>query len=158
MAELRHAPTANLAVNILEVADSIEQMASTSNNLKGTYVRRLKDDAGKARANVTKLAKRATVTGAQIAQENLQLRAKLQQANEEIAELKRRRQTDRDEAGDRSRPAAATGKKAQIRGDAHPKPPKQVSTNEDNKVSQRAVLEEEGASYNVRKEIRMLAK
>ena len=160
LAELRQAPTANLAVNILEVADSIEQMASTSNNLKGTYVRRLRDDAGKARANVTELAKRATVTGAQIAleQENLQLRAKLQQANEEIAELKRRRQTDRDEAGDRSRPAAATGKKAQTRGDAHLEPPKQVSTNEENRVRQRADLEEEEASYNARKEIRMLAK
>ena len=39
LAELRHAPTANLAVNILKIADSIEQMAATASNLKGTYVR-----------------------------------------------------------------------------------------------------------------------
>ena len=33
LAEIRHVPTANLAVNILEVADSIEQMAATAGNL-----------------------------------------------------------------------------------------------------------------------------
>ena len=43
LAELRHAPSANLAVNILEVADSIEQMASTAKNLKGTYIRRMRE-------------------------------------------------------------------------------------------------------------------
>ena len=93
LAELRHAQSANLVMNILEVADSLEQMAPTANNLKGTYVRRLRDDAGKGRANATELPKRTTAAGTQIVQkqENLQLRARLQQVSEEIAELKRRK-------------------------------------------------------------------
>lgn len=71
----------------MEVADSLEQMAPTAGNLKGTYVRRLRDDVGKARANATELAKRTTMAGAQVTleHENLQLRAKLQKAEEEIA-------------------------------------------------------------------------
>ena len=93
LAEIRHAPSASLAVNILEVADSIEQMAATAGNLKGTYVRRLRDDADKARANATELAKRTTVAGAQTAleQENLQLRARLEKAEEEIEVLRKER-------------------------------------------------------------------
>ena len=134
LAELRHAPSASLAVNILEVADSLEQMASTANNFKGTYVRRLRDDADKARANATELAKRTTMVGAQIAleQENLQLRAKLQQVNEEIAELRRKRhQPDKDEIGDRNRSAVATEKQTQPRKEIYPKPPKQTTRQPD---------------------------
>ena len=70
MAELRNTPTANLASNMLKVAPSLEQMAATAGNLKGTYVRRLRDDAGKVRANTTELVKRTTVAGAQVALEN----------------------------------------------------------------------------------------
>ena len=66
-------------------------MASTSKNLKGTYVRRLKDDAGKARASVTELVMRTKATGSLVAleRENIKLRAKLQQAQEEINALKK---------------------------------------------------------------------
>ena len=80
---VRHTPSAILADSILEVADSVEQMAATARNLKGTYVRRLRDDAGKARANAIELAKRTDTTAAMAAleQENIQLRARLQKAD-----------------------------------------------------------------------------
>lgn len=38
-------------------------MATTASNLKGTYIRRLRDDAGKARTNAMELAKRTTGPG-----------------------------------------------------------------------------------------------
>ena len=81
-AELRHEPSAVLAANVLEAAASIEQMAATAKNLKGICVRRLRDDAGKARANVTELVMRTKATGSLVAleRENIKLRAKLQQA------------------------------------------------------------------------------
>ena len=69
MAELRHAPSANLAANLLEVADDLEKIASTSGNLKGTYVRRLRNRAGETQANGTELAKRTTVAGSEVALE-----------------------------------------------------------------------------------------
>ena len=101
MAELRHAPSANLAAK-LEVADDLERIAVTSGNLKGTYIRRLRDDAGKARASATELAKRTTAAGAQVAleQENLQLRVRLQQAMEEITELREGRTPKRTKQGE----------------------------------------------------------
>ena len=82
LAEMRHEPSAVLASNILEVAASIEQMVSTARNLKGTYVRRLRNDAGKAGASVTELAMRTTATGPLVAleQENIMLRAQLEKA------------------------------------------------------------------------------
>ena len=101
MAELRHAPSANLAAK-LEVADDLERIAVTSGNLKGIYIRRLRDDAGKARASATELAKRTTAAGAQVAleQENLQLRVRLQQAMEEITELREGRTPKRTKQGE----------------------------------------------------------
>ena len=66
---IRHTPTAILAENILEGADSIEYVAATSGNLKGTYVRRLRDDGGKIRANTIELAKRTDTTAAMAALE-----------------------------------------------------------------------------------------
>lgn len=158
IAELRHAPSANLAVNILEVADSLEQMASTANNLKGTYVRRLRDDADKARPNATELAKRTTSAGAQIAleQENLQLRAKLQKAEEEIAELRKKsNQRDKDGKGDRIRPAKATEK--QMQEEVHPKPPKQVQVLV-TRANQRQGMAQEGEYQSAMREIQSLTK
>ena len=66
MAKLRHAPSANLAANLLEVTDDLERIAATSGNLKSTYIRRLRDDAGKTRASATELAKRVTAAGEEI--------------------------------------------------------------------------------------------
>ena len=82
-----------LADSILEVADSLERMAATSGNLKGTYVRRLRDDAGKVRANAIELAKKTDTTAATAAleQENILLRARLQKAEHEIESLKLRK-------------------------------------------------------------------
>ena len=92
MAEMRHEPTGNIAGYLLEVADYLERVAAASGNLNGTYVRRLRDDAGKARASATELVKRTSAAGANVAleQEILQLKARLQQATEENAELKKR--------------------------------------------------------------------
>ena len=129
LAELRHAPSASLAINIMEAADEIEQMASTANNLSGPYVRRLRDNAGKARANATELAKRTKVAGAQIAleQENLQLRAKLEQATEEIAELKRERtQGQRMEAEEENQSETPVERQPTKQKEIRSMPPKQA--------------------------------
>ena len=75
MAEIRHAPSANLAANLMEVVQEVEKVA-TSSNIKVTYKRRLRDAAGKVRENATELAKRTTVAGCEVAleQENLRFR------------------------------------------------------------------------------------
>ena len=91
LAEHRHAPAASLAIKIMDVADSLEQIEATVSNLKGTYIRRLRYDAGKARANATELANRTTAVGAQIALEqgNIQLMAQMLQVIKENEELKK---------------------------------------------------------------------
>ena len=88
MAEIRHAPAANLAANLMEVVQEVEKVAASS-NIKVTYKRRLRDAAGKVREDATELAKRTTVAGCEVAleQENLRLRTQLQQAEAMIAEL-----------------------------------------------------------------------
>ena len=98
LVETRHTPTAILAESILEGADSVEYVAATSGNLKGTYMRRLRDEAGKIRANTIELAKRTDTTAAMAAleQENVLLRARLQKAEEEIQSLKLRQQKSED--------------------------------------------------------------
>ena len=113
-AELRHQPSAVLAANVLEVVASIEQMAATAENLKGTYIRRMKDDAGKARANVHELVMRTKVTGSlgALEEENISLRAKLLQAQEEISTLKRRPQVREEGVGRGQREAVPPTKRA----------------------------------------------
>ena len=69
LAVIRSMPSAILADSILEVAVSLERVAATSGNLKGTYVRRLRDDAGKVRTNAIELAKRTDTTAATAALE-----------------------------------------------------------------------------------------
>ena len=98
LAVIRNTPSAILADSILEVADSLERVAATSGNLKDTYVRRLRDDAGKVRANAIELAKRTDTTAAMAAleQENIQLRARLQKADQEIESLKVRQEEKND--------------------------------------------------------------
>ena len=55
--------------------------------VKGTYIRCLRDDAGKARASVTELAKRTKTIGALAAlEQNHQLRTRLQKADQEMGE------------------------------------------------------------------------
>ena len=128
LAELRHEPSANLAANILEVTASIEQMASTAKNLIGTYIRRLRDDAGKARASVTELAMRTTAAGSQVTleQENIKLRAQLLKANEEIASLKEARSRPGNEEGRKAERVSAPPKEQrQQRKQLCPGPPKQ---------------------------------
>ena len=97
VAAIRHMPSATLADSIFEAADSIEQVAVTSGNLKGTYMRRLKDDAGKVRAGAIELAKRTNTTAAmaELEQENIRLRARLQKADLEIECLKLQQQQER---------------------------------------------------------------
>ena len=127
MAVMRHAPSANLAANLLEVADDLERIAATSGNLKSTYIRRLRDDAEKARAGAKELAKRTSAAGAQVAleQENLQLRARLQQAMEENIELKKRGpHPETKEAGGGNQ--TTTPPKRQPQEEIHPKPSKQT--------------------------------
>lgn len=159
LAEVRHAPTANLAVTILEVADSMEQIAATAGNLKGTYVRRLRDDARKARASATKLAKRTTAVGAQVAleQENLQLRARLEKANQEIEELRgRKHHSGKDEDGKGSHTSEPTESRRQQTPEIiHPKPPKQVgmTTRAKQRIGQ---MEEQGEYQNIKKEMQYL--
>ena len=85
---MRHAPTSNLAANLMEVAQKEENVASSS-NLKETYKRRLQGAAGKEQENATELAKGTTVAGFEVTleQEDLRLRVQLQQTEARIAEL-----------------------------------------------------------------------
>ena len=151
LAEIRHVPTANLAVNILEVADSIEQMAATAGNLKGTYIRRLRDDAGKARASVTELAKRTKVTGALAAlkQENLQLRARLHKADQEIEQLKEKnRQSEREKEKEKGK---GKGEDERGKGGRATEPPTE-------RIGQQAGPEEVNRDdHGMRREIQSLA-
>ena len=145
LAELRHAPSANLAVNILKVADSIEQMASTAKNLKGTYIRRMRDDAGKARANATELAKRTTASGPLLAleQENLRLRSRLLKAEEEIAELKKARSQPRiDKTAESNQKTTAPRCQIQTSEVICPAPPK-VDPGIPTRASQRTLPQEQ---------------
>ena len=123
---MRHEPSANLAGYLLEIADDLERIAATSGNLKGTYVRRLRDDDGKARASATELVKRTSAAGANVAleQEILQLRARLQQATEENAELKKRGPLPETNEAGRGNQTTAPPKR-QPQEEIHPKPPKQ---------------------------------
>ena len=157
LAAVRHAPSASLAVNIMEVADSIEQMAAS--NLKGTYVRRLRDDAGKARASATELAKRTTVADAQIAleQENLQLRAKLQKANEEIENLKKRHTTERNDSAKGKQTVEPPVSESEMQEVVYPKPPRQTSTGANRGTKQRSDQTEEKENNKMMKEIQSLA-
>ena len=94
LVELRHKPSAILAENIMEAADAVEMVALKSGNLKGTFVRRLKDESGICRANAIELARRTSSDAALMAleKENIILRARLQKAEEEIQGLKLRQQ------------------------------------------------------------------
>ena len=151
--ELRHASAASLAVNIMDGADSLEQIAATASNLKGTYIRRLRDDAGKARANATELAKRMTAVGAQIAleQENIQLRAQLLQTtkkNEELMKKGPQPEHRKAETEKKCRIATTTGRQLQSTNQprewAYPKPTKQASLGMPSRAGQCSAQEEEG--------------
>ena len=129
LAAIRGTPSAILADGILEVADAMERVAATSGNLKGTYMRLLRDEAGKARANAIELAKRTDTSAATAAleQENVLLRARLQKAEVEIESLKlRQNEKDGVERGNRdkvsptvsrAKPAAAPEKKKLVDSD-----------------------------------------
>ena len=165
LAELRHAPAASLAVNIMDVADSLEQIAATASNLKGTYIRRLRDDAGKARANATELAKRTTAVGAQIAleQENIQLRAQMLQVMKENEELKKKgMQPEHRKAGTegKSQTATITERQSQAtkqrREGAYQKPTKQASQRMPSRSGRCSAQEEEGEPCTAMREMRAL--
>ena len=158
-AELRHQPSAVLAANILEVAASIERVAATSGNLKGTYVRRLKDDAGKARANIHELAMRTKVTGSLgvLEEENISLRAKLLQAQEEISALKRRPQV-REEGVGRGQREAVPPTKRTTKGRLFPAPREQAGPGATRtKSKDRPSGKEEETLKQMREEIRSLS-
>ena len=72
----------------MDAAQEVEEIVSSS-NFKVTYKRRLREAARKVRENANELAKRTTVTGREVTleQENLRLRAELQQAEARITEL-----------------------------------------------------------------------
>ena len=157
MAEVRHEPSANLAGYLLEVADDLERIAAKSGNLKGTYVRRLRDDARKARASDTELVKRTSAAGANVAleQEILQLRARLQQASEENAELKKRgSHSETNEAG-RGNQTTAPPKK-QPQEEIHSKPPKQAGPSMSTRATKRQYPVEEGEVQRTAQEIKSL--
>ena len=159
MAEMRHEPTGNLAGYLLEVADDLERIAVTSGNLKGTYVRRLRDDAGKARASATELVKRTSAAGANVALEReiLQLKARLQQATEENAELKKRGpHPETNEAGRGNQTTAPP--KRQPQEEIHPKPPKQAGPGKSTRASKRQDPVEEGEMQRMAQEIKSLAR
>ena len=165
MVELRHAPAASLAVNIMDVADSLEHIAATAGNLKGTYVRWLKDEAGKVRANATELAKRTTAVGAQIAleQENIQLRAQMLQVMKENEELKKKgTQPEHRKAESEGKNQAATTTERQSqatnqsREGAHRKPAKRASQGMPSRSGQCPAQEEEGEPCTAMREMRVL--
>ena len=72
----------------MDAAQEVEEIVSSS-NFKVTYKRRLREAAGKVRENATELANRTTAAGREVTleQENLRLRAELQQAEARITEL-----------------------------------------------------------------------
>ena len=160
MGELRHEPSAVLAANILEVARSIEQVALTSKNLKGTYVRRLKDDAGKARASVTELVKRTKASGSLVAleRENIELRAKLHQARLEIDALKiKGLRTGKEGAGRGQQVAVSPKKPASQRERLCPAPAKQTGPVMTTRSMDRPGWKEEEQIRKVREEIQSLS-
>ena len=157
MAELENIPTANLAANMLEAAASLEQISATAGNLKGTYVRRIRDDAGKVRANTTELVKRTTVAGAQVAleKENSQLRAALNQALGEIDELKKR---ERQPAKVQSAGKNETAKGAQATEKAQTKKPKQLSTETCSRTEHSPEMAGEEQCHRAMQELKTLEK
>ena len=88
--EARNMPSATLIDNLVEVADTLDEMANSANELKSAFVRRLRDSARRTRANAIELAKRMDTAAAMAAvtQEVTQLRAKLLKADQEIGSLK----------------------------------------------------------------------
>ena len=159
LAEMRHEPSAILANNILEVAASIEQMASTAKNLKGTYVRRLRDDAGKARASITDLAKRTTAKGPLVAleQENIALRAQLEKAKKEIAGLKERGpQLRKEETGKGKRESPSTKRRAKPKEQLCPTRPKQVGPGMSTRTKDRSAPEEEEEGHQMSQQMQTL--
>lgn len=83
--ELKHQPTANLTANLLEVSEVLLHVAATAKNLKGTYIRRLRDQAGIIRANTAEITARGKSTGPlpALEQEIAQLREELRLARSE---------------------------------------------------------------------------
>ena len=158
--ELRHEPSAVLAANILEAARSIEQMAATAKNLKGTYVRRMRDEAGKTRANVTELVMRTKATGSSVAleRENIMLRAKLRQAQEEIVILKSRPQITQGRKGEGQQEAVLPSKQSGKKERLCLAPPNQVSPGTRmTRSKDRPGWREEEEMKKLREEMRSLA-
>ena len=99
--ELKHQPTANLTANLLEVSEVVMHVAATAKNLKGTYIRRLRDQAGIIRANTSEITARAKASGPlpALEQEVTRLREELRLArSERDAALKSLKQQPQEEA------------------------------------------------------------
>ena len=112
---------ATLVFNMLEVAESLDQLAA-STDCRGALAWRLGENADKARATAVELARRrdAAIAMIELERENLQLKAKLQKTEQEVVKLRLRQHGTRNKergshaklprAAPRAKPRIVTGK------------------------------------------------
>ena len=98
LTEARNMPSTTLIDSLIEVADSLDEMANSAGDLRGAFVRRLRDHARRTRANAIELARRMDTAAvmAAVEQETSQPRVRLPKADQEIGDMETLQQEKED--------------------------------------------------------------